>query len=66
MALMQTICIHGVTSIKIDPPKEHVTDKDCYITRTITIHTGGQRIELTCFSEHGTMDDDAELMRLIV
>lgn len=66
MALMQTILIHGVTSIKIDPAKEHLTGNDSYVTRTITISAGSQKIELTCFSEHGTMDDDAELMRFIV
>lgn len=66
MALIQSICVHGVTSIKIDPRKEHMTGSDSYVTRTITICAGNQKIELTCFSENGSLDDDNELMRFIV
>lgn len=62
MAYISSLSLHGVTSIKIEPVKEHETGKDCYSTRTIVIMIGDQQFEITCFSSHVDPLDDSELM----
>ena len=66
MSLSTSINIHGVQRVTVENERETKGLMDAYATRTIVIETDQGKIEITLFSRHKGLDDDAPYMEISV
>lgn len=66
MPLVTNMNIHGVKRVTLETERENKMALDAYATRTVVIETDQGKIEITLFSGHKGLDDDAPYMEIIV
>lgn len=66
MSLSTSMNIHGVQRVTVETERENRSALDAYATRTIVIETDQGKFELTLFSRHIGLDDDAPYMEISV
>lgn len=60
-----TLNIHRVTKVTLSPAKDNNLSTSAYETRTIEIESHEGTFEITLFSEHVSLDEDAAAMIVV-